>query len=95
MSQVRKTEESAWDERCLENGLAYDIIQEVCFACCHACSGIHIDVHEVHMQMVVGGVVMYVSTYLLSCHTILVCNRLLRPGHGLGGRLCAGMPRQR
>ncbi len=82
MSQARKTEVSAWDERCLEDALAYDIIQEVCFACCHASSSIHIDVHEVHMQMVIGGVVMYVGTYLLSCHAILVFNCLIRPGDG-------------
>ncbi len=82
MLQAGKTEVSAWGERCLEHGLAYDIIYEVCFACCHASSSIHIDVHEVHMQMVIGGVVMYVSAYLLSCHAILVFNCLLRPGHG-------------
>jgi len=38
---------------------------------------------------------MYVSTYLLSCHAILVFNCLLRPGHELGGRLFASMPSQR
>lgn len=43
------------------------------------------------MQMVIGGVVMYVGTYLLSCHAILVCNSLLRPGHESADRLFAIM----
>lgn len=48
----------------------------MCFACCHARASIDIDVHKVHVEMVIGGMVVYISTNLVVCHAILVSNGL-------------------
>lgn len=70
---VYATQERSSD---LTQGPTNDVIQQVCFSCSHTSTGIHTQMHEVHMQVIIRWVVMNICTQLITSYPILLLDHL-------------------
>ena len=64
--------------------LTYDVGQQMCFANRHAHARVMLHVQEVHMQVVVAGLVVQVHPELLRCYCMPGCDRLHETDASLG-----------
>lgn len=56
--------------------LTYDVQEKVCLSSCHAMTDILLDVHKVHMEMVVAGLVVHIDSQHLLSYPISLPQRL-------------------